>query len=47
MLFYQMKERRPVEANNALALIDLRNYIYVTGMGCDCVIISEHAVALR
>ena len=28
MLFYQMKERRPVEANNALALIDLqRNYL--------------------
>ena len=27
-MFYQMKERRPVEANNAFALIDLqRNYI--------------------
>ena len=28
MLFYQMKERRPVEANNALAFIGLqRNYL--------------------
>ena len=28
-MFYQMKEKRPVKADNALALIDLqRNYIH-------------------